>query len=120
MKKIPSFYFIGLAVLNLVMDSVNGQFSFFDIIFVILAVLPLLINKKWIYQIIGGSISLICLYILLAVFLSQVRQYQQDHPDPLWTYGIGYVFSLVTLFFGLWMTGIININHKKLVVITDN
>ncbi|UOU99479.1 hypothetical protein MUU74_05845 [Chryseobacterium daecheongense] len=116
MKKLSPFYFIGLATLNLVMDSINGHFSFFDIIFVILAILPLLINKKWIYQVFGGSISLICLYILLAVFLSQARQYQQGHPDPLWTYGMGYVLSLITLFFGLLMTGIIKINQKKLVV----
>ncbi|MBB4807053.1 hypothetical protein HNP38_002357 [Chryseobacterium defluvii] len=116
MKKIPSFYFIGLAVLNFIMDSANNRFSFFDIIFVILAVLPLLVNKKWLYQLFGGLISLICLYILFAVFISNVKDIQQNQLQPLWTYGMGYVFSTLSLYFGLLMAGIIKINYKKLVV----
>jgi hypothetical protein len=50
MKKIASFYFIDLAVLNLIMDSLHSKFSFFDVIFIILAGLPFLIDKKWLYQ----------------------------------------------------------------------
>ncbi|EJL73703.1 hypothetical protein [Chryseobacterium populi] len=112
MKKLSSFYFIGLAVLNLIMDSINGRFSFFDIIFVILAALPLLVNKKWMYRFFGGLVSLISLYIMFAVFLSNVKDLQQNQLQAVWTYGMGYVFSLLTLCFGLLMTGIIN-NHKN-------
>lgn len=81
-----------------------------------MAVLPLLINKKRVFQIFGGIVSLLCLYILLSVFLTHIRESQQNLLQPLLTYGIGYVFSLVTLGFGLLMTEIININYKKLVV----
>ncbi|GAB0156623.1 hypothetical protein CHRYSEOSP005_18900 [Chryseobacterium sp. Alg-005] len=116
MKKLSPFYFIDLAVLDLMMNGVYRRLSFFDIIFVILAISPLHINKKRIYQIYGGSVFLFCLYILLAIFVSQGMQNQPKHLNRLWTYGIGYVLSLITLCFGLLMTGIININHTKLVV----
>ncbi|MCT2408380.1 hypothetical protein NZD88_12585 [Chryseobacterium antibioticum] len=46
MKRVSAFYCIGLAILNLVMDSINTRFTFFDIFFVILAALPLLVNKN--------------------------------------------------------------------------
>lgn len=116
MKKISSFYFIGLAVINLIMDSLHSKFSFFDVIFIILAGLPLLVDKKWLYQLFGGLVSMISLYIMFAVFVSNIKDIQQDQIQPLWTYGMGYVISLVTLFFGLVMTGIISINLKKSVV----
>ncbi|WP_153396523.1 hypothetical protein [Chryseobacterium vaccae] len=46
MKRISAFYFVGLAVLKLIMDSINERFTVFDIFFVILAGLPLLADKK--------------------------------------------------------------------------
>ena len=116
MKKISSLYFIGLAVLNLMMDSLHSKFSFFDVIFIILAGLPLLIDKKWLYHVFGGLVSMISLYIMFAVFVSNIKDIQQDQIQPLWAYGMGYVISLVTLFFGLVMTGIISINLKKSVI----
>lgn len=116
MKKIASFYFIGLAVLNLIMDSLHSKFSFFDVIFIILAGLPFLIDKKWLYQLFGGLVSMVGLYIMLAVFVSNVKDVQQDQVQALWTYGMGYVISLVTLFFGMVMTGFVGINLKKSVI----
>lgn len=116
MKRLPALYFVGLAVLNLLMDSINARFTFFDIFFVILAGLPLLSDKKWIYQWFGGIVSLISMYVFLAVFISNVKDVQQGQLQPLWTYGMGYVLSFMTLCFGLMMTGIININHKKIAV----
>lgn len=120
MKKLASFYFIGLAVLNLVMDCINRHFVFFDIIFVILAGLPWLINKKWMYQLFGGIVSLISLYIIFAVFLSTVKDAQNGQLQPLWTYGIGYVLGLITLSFGLIMAGIIERGQKKNIIITSS
>ncbi|SDQ47971.1 hypothetical protein SAMN05421664_1756 [Chryseobacterium soldanellicola] len=116
MIKIPSFYFVGLAFLNLIMDSLHSKFSFFDVIFIILAGLPLLVDKKWLYQIFGALVSMSSLYIVFAVFISNIKDIQQNQIQPLWTYGMGYVISLVTLFFGLIMTRIISINLKKSVV----
>ncbi len=113
MKKLASFYFIGWAVFNLIMDSIHVGFSFIDIIFIILAGLPLLINRKWMYQLFGGIISLICMYIFFAVFVSNVKGIQQDHCSPLWVYGMGYVVSLLSLSMGLLMTDIIKINLKR-------
>lgn len=116
MKRISAFYFVGLAVLNLIMDSINERFTVFDIFFVILAGLPLLADKKWMYQLFGGIVSFICLYVLLAVFVSHVKDAQQALLQPMWTYGMGYALSLLTLCFGLLMTGIINLNLKKTAV----
>ncbi|RKS96728.1 hypothetical protein BCF58_3162 [Chryseobacterium defluvii] len=39
MKKLSSFYFVGLAVLNLVMGCINGNFSFFDTIFYYISII---------------------------------------------------------------------------------
>ena len=114
--KLGSYFFLGLAIFNLIMDSIHVGFSFIDIIFVILAGLPLLVNRKWMYQLFGGIVSLICLYIFFAVFVSNVKGIQQDHLSPLWVYGMGYVVSLISLSMGLLMTGIIKINLKKKVV----
>lgn len=119
MKKLSSFYFVGLAVLNLVMGCINGNFSFFDTIFIILALLPLLINRKWVHQVFGGGIFLISSFVFAAVFIFQVKQ-NYEHLNPLWTYGTGYVFSLIMLFFGLLMTDIINISYKKASCIIEN
>lgn len=116
MKRVSAFYCVGLAVLNLVMDSINARFTFFDIFFVILAALPLLVNKKWLYQLFGGIISFISLYVFFAVLGSNIKDVQQAQLQPLWTYGMGYVLSLITLSSGLMMTGVININLKKLAV----
>ncbi|WP_261510365.1 hypothetical protein [Chryseobacterium paludis] len=120
MKNLSSFYFIGLAVLNLIMDVINSHFVFFDVIFIILAGLPLLINRKWVYQLFGGTVSLISLYILFAVFISTVKDVQTEQLQPLWTYGMGYVLGLLTLSFGLIMTGIINGSQKKNIIITSS
>ncbi|AZA48030.1 hypothetical protein EG346_07425 [Chryseobacterium carnipullorum] len=92
------------------MDSINTRFTFFDIFFVILAALPLLVNKKWLYQLLGGIISFSSLYVFFAVFLSNTKDWQQAQLQPLWTYGMGYVLSLIPLSSCLIMTGIININ----------
>ncbi|MBL1221436.1 hypothetical protein JET18_11325 [Chryseobacterium sp. L7] len=116
MKRVSAFYCIALAVLNLVMDSINARFTFFDIFFVILAGLPLLVNKKWLYQLFGGILSLMSLYVLLAVFLSHIRDVQQIQLQPLWTYGMGYVLGFITLCSGLMMAGLINSKIKKIAV----
>ncbi|PIF43985.1 hypothetical protein CLU96_0911 [Chryseobacterium sp. 52] len=116
MKRVSAFYCIGLAVLNLIMDTIHTRFTFFDIFFVILAGLPLLVDKKWLYQLFGGIISIISLYVLFAVFASHIKNGQQEQLQPLWTYGMGYVLSIITLCFGVMMTGIININYKKIAV----
>lgn len=114
--KPASYFFLGLAVFNLIMDSIHVGFSFIDIIFVILAGLPLMVNKKWMYQLFGGITSLICLYIFFTVFVSNVKEIQQDHLKPLWVYGMGYVVSLLSLSMGLLMTDIIKINLERKVV----
>jgi hypothetical protein len=116
MKRLSASYFVGLAGLNLVMDSINARFSFFDIFFVILAGLPLLLDKKWIYRLFGSIVSVISTYVFFAIFVSTIKDIQQAHLQPLWTYGMGYVLSFMTLSFGLMMTGIININFKKIAV----
>ncbi|MBK1894928.1 hypothetical protein [Chryseobacterium paridis] len=120
MKNLSSFYFIGLALVNLIMDSVNGNFVFFDIIFVILAGLPLLINKKWMYQLFGGLMSFISVYIIFAVFVSTVKDAQNKELQPLWTYGMGYVLSLLTLVFSLLMTGIVKWSRRKNIILRSN
>ncbi|MCT2408379.1 hypothetical protein NZD88_12580 [Chryseobacterium antibioticum] len=53
---------------------------------------------------------------IFAVLGSNIKDVQQAQLQPLWTYGMGYVLSVITLSFGLMMTGIININIKKLAV----
>ncbi|MGK6343242.1 hypothetical protein ACMGDK_13445 [Chryseobacterium sp. DT-3] len=55
------------------MDSINTRFTFFDNFFVILAGLPLLVNKKWLYRLFERMISIIS----LAVFLSSIKDLQQ-------------------------------------------
>jgi hypothetical protein len=120
MKNLSSFYFIGLAVLNLIMDTLNNHFVFFDVIFIILAGLPLLINRTWMYQLFGGILSLISLYVVFAIFTSTVKDVQNEHLQPLWTYGMGYVLGLLTLSFGLIMAGIIKGSQKKNIIITSN
>lgn len=59
------------------MNSINTRFTFFDIFFVILAALPLLVNKKRLYQLLGGVISFSSLYVFFAVFLSNTKDWQQ-------------------------------------------
>ncbi len=116
MQKLTAFFFVGLAVFNLMMDSINVGFRFIDIIFVILAGLPLLLHKQWMYKLFGGLISLIGIYIFFAVFVSHVKGIQQNDPKSFGVYGMGYVISLVSLSMGLLMTGIIKFNLKKEVV----
>ena len=116
MQKLTAFFFVGLAVFNLIMDSIDVGFRFIDVIFVILAGLPLFINKQWMYKLFGGSVSLIGFYIFFAVFVSHVKGIQHNNPESFWMYGMGYVVSLLSIGFGLLMTGIIKINFKKEVV----
>ncbi|WP_426274742.1 hypothetical protein ACN9MN_10815 [Chryseobacterium sp. S-02] len=113
MQKLTASFLLGLAVFNLIMDSIHVGFRFIDIIFVILAGLPLFINKKWIYQLFGGLVSLIGIYIFFAVFISNVKGVQQNDPESFWVYGMGYAVSLLSMGFGLLMTDIIKINLKK-------
>lgn len=47
------------------------------------------------------------------VFLLNLKDWQQIQSQPGWTYGMGYVLSLIGLSYGLMMTGIININQKN-------
>ncbi|MFC3160151.1 hypothetical protein SAMN05443633_102529 [Chryseobacterium arachidis] len=112
MKKLASFYFIVLAALNLIMDSIHVGFRFIDLIFLILAGLPLLVNRKWMYKIFGGIISLICFYILVAVFISNLQWIQQNKTEPFWMYGMGYVISLISLSMGLLMMNIVKIKKE--------
>lgn len=116
MKKLSLFFFIGLAVLKLITDSIHKHFSFFDIIFVILAGLPLLINKKWLYQLFGRIVSLMGLYIVIAVFTLMIKDIQKDQLMSALAYGMGYVLSGMTLYFGLILTGIINGSHKNSII----
>lgn len=120
MKNLALFYFVGLAGLSLIMDAIYSHFVFFDIIFVILAGLPLFVKKKWMFQAFGGVMSLISLYIVFAIFISMGKGVQARELQPFWTYGIGYVLSLITLSFGLLMTGVINGSRRKNIIITSN
>ncbi|MDQ1804358.1 hypothetical protein RAH57_10175 [Chryseobacterium sp. CKR4-1] len=116
MKNVSSFYCIGLASVNLVMDTIHNHFGIFDIIFVILAGLPLLLNKKWMYELFGGTMGLISLYIIFAIFVSMVKDGQNAMMQPLWKYGMGYVLSFLTLIFGLLMTKIIKIRNRRNII----
>ncbi|KFF20476.1 hypothetical protein [Chryseobacterium sp. JM1] len=95
------------------MDSINARFTFFDIFFVILAGLPLLVDKKWLYQLFGGIIFVdqsVCMFYGVLV---DIKDRQQIQLQLRWTDGMGYVLRLISLCSGLMMTGIININQKN-------
>lgn len=111
--KNSSIYFTVLAVFNLMMDIIHKGFGFFDVIFVIFAGLPLLVNKNWMYRPFGGLVSLICLYLFFAVLVSHIRAVREDHLKLLWVYGMGYVVSLLSMGMGLVMAAVIKINIKN-------
>lgn len=112
-QKAAAFYFTALAVFNLVMDIIHKGFGFFDVIFVIFAGLPLLVNKNWLYRLFGGLIFLICLYLFFAILVSHIQTAREDHLKPLWVYGMGYVVSLLSMGMGLLMAAVIKINIKN-------
>ncbi|ASK31081.1 hypothetical protein CEY12_13615 [Chryseobacterium sp. T16E-39] len=90
---------------------VNDEFLFFDIFFIILAGLPLLINEKRMYQLLGRIISFVNVCIILA--LNKWKQ-------PLRAYGMDYVLSLLTPGFGFLMNSTIRKSRIKNIIITSS
>lgn len=66
------------------MGSINKHFTFFDIFFVILATLPLCVNKKQAHQLFERIFQL-AVSIGACIFLLQISKIM---------YGMGYVVSL--------------------------
>lgn len=110
MKTIAFLYFLGFSLLNLMMDVINNKFSFFDVILVVIFTLAFFIKKKWFSQIIGSVFVLISLFVFFSVFLSHVKGMQTDHLNDTWTYLMGYLLSIITLFFSLILIGFLKIN----------
>lgn len=74
-KLIGLAYFISLGVINFVAAVFNGHFRVLDVIIVLLTLIPLIVNTKWIYISLGVLSACISLYMCFACFVMNMYQH---------------------------------------------
>ncbi len=98
-KFLGSAYFILLALVNLGGTLWNGHIGILDIIFLFLALLPVLINKKGSYLLFGWLHLSLWLYLLLAIGLSHTKDNTSQSANSIFPYIVGYTLTVCSLFF---------------------
>lgn len=107
-KYAGSIYFIVLGLANVIGTALySDNLGWKDFMILALFCTPLLINKKVYYLLFGGASVLLWVSLIYAVFVRHrevvrgVREYSNPDMSLAASSGLGYLFTLASLFFAL-------------------
>ncbi len=115
LKTIACYYFLALAVLNIVATAIYKTPGIADIVILILALLPLLIRNSKFHLFFGAFALTLWTYLFLAVsadYMDYAAGKKFTH--PLRYFGIGYALTMISAGVSLMMiyTAEIPLSHS--------
>ncbi len=96
-KQLGFAFFIILAIANIVGDMFDGKYKIIDMIFVVITILPFVLNKNWITLSFGVINAFISTFFCIAIYASHPNAGYENTLDPVWPYSIGSMFGTISL-----------------------
>jgi hypothetical protein len=100
-KRIGSYHLLLLALFLVVEEAMNSSLGWFDLSIVVLAALPLLVNKKAFFLCYGIVLFFVWLVFGIVVFNFHVSAIYANKLSPYWMYLAQYLFVGTSLFCAL-------------------
>jgi ABC-type arginine/histidine transport system permease subunit len=100
-KRIGSYHLLLLALFLVVEEGMNNSLDWLDLSIVVLAALPLLVNKKALFLCYGIVLFFVWLLFGIVVFNFHVSAIYADTLSPYWVYLAQYLFVGTSLFCAL-------------------
>lgn len=112
-KHFAGLFFIGLATLNLILTVMNVGVRLFDLLILILVVVPFIMNKRKIFLLFGFLSGLTSLYMTVGCLIFSLNP---DIQTSAMEFFMGFVLSIMSLTFsiGLIYVGIQGSENSRL------